>query len=221
MIRESFQTHINELEKELTVIGDMVIRAINRSIEALKSRNTDEAREIISDDLLINEKRWAIEEKCINLISTQQPVAADLRELIAILNIINDLERMGDHAEGIAKIVIMLEDKPLVKPLIDIPRMAEKVINMINRSLEAFANRDAESARGICDEDDEVDMFYERVYHELLTLMIKDPKIITQATYLIWTAHNLERIADRATNICERIVFLVTDIMEDINVSKY
>lgn len=221
MTRESFQTHITELEQELTVISAMVVRAINRSMEALKSRNTAEGREIISDDLLINEKRWTIEEKCINLIATQQPVAADLREIIAILNIINDLERMGDHAEGIAKIVIMLENNVLVKPLIDIPRMAEKVINMINRSLQAFADRDAENAREICDEDDEVDMLYEQVYHELLSLMINDPKIITPATYLIWTAHNLERIADRATNICERIVFLVTGIMEDINVSKY
>ena len=221
MVREAFEESMKELEQELIGLGQMVIRAVNRSVEALKSRNKDEARRIISDDLLINKKRWDIEEKCINLIATQQPVATDLREIIALLNISTDLERMGDHAEGIAKIVIMLGDEPLVKPLIDIPRMAEKTIDMIKRSLEAFVRRNAKAARTICGEDDEVDKLYDQVYRELLTFMIEDPKTITKATYLMWAAHNLERIADRATNICERIVFLVTGTMEEINVSKY
>lgn len=221
MVRETYRKNIEELEQELISMGEMVIKAIKRSIEALKSRNIDEAKRIISDDLLINRKRWDIEEKCINVIATQQPVATDLRELISLLNITTELERMGDHAEGIAKIVVMLRDEPLVKPLIDIPRMAEKVIDMIKRSLEAFVKRDEKTAREICAEDDEVDMLYEQVYRELLTFMIKDPKTITRATYLVWTAHNLERIGDRATNICERIVFLITGIMEEIDVSKY
>jgi phosphate transport system protein len=221
MAREVFRENIKELERELIGMGDMVSRAINRSVEALKSRNKEEAKRIISEDLLINKKRWDIEEKCINLIATQQPVATDLRELIALLNIITDLERMGDHAEGIAKIVILLGDEPLVKPLIDIPRMAEKTAGMIKRSLEAFINRDAKTARALCNEDDEVDKLYDQVYRELLSFMIEDPKIITRATYLMWTAHNLERIADRVTNICERIVFLVTGTMEEIKVSRY
>lgn len=221
MLRETFQESIKELEQELIDMGEMVIRAINRSVEALKARNMVEAKKIISDDLLINKKRWDIEEKCINLIATQQPVATDLRELITVLNIITDLERMGDHAEGIAKIVIMSGGEPLVKPLIDIPRMAEKAVDMIKRSLEAFVIWDAETPRAICDEDDEVDMLYEQVYRELLSFMIEDPKTITRATYLIWAAHNLERIADRVTNICERTVFLVTGTMEEIHVSKY
>jgi phosphate transport system protein len=221
MVREAFEESMKELEQELISLGQMVIRSVNRSVEALKSRNKDEARRIISDDLLINKKRWDIEEKCINLIATQQPVATDLREIIALLNIITDLERMGDHAEGIARIVILLGDKPPVKPLIDIPRMAEKTAGMIKRSLEAFVKRDANTARTICDEDDEVDKLYDQVYRELLTFMIEDPKTITRATYLMWAAHNLERIADRVTNICERIVFLVTGTMEEISVSKY
>jgi phosphate transport system protein len=220
-LRETFQESMRELEQLLIGMGEMVIRALNRSVESLKSRDLDEAKRIISDDLLINKKRWEIEEKCINLIATQQPVATDLREIIALLNIISDLERMGDHAEGIARIVIMLGTEPLVKPLIDIPRMAEKTADMIKRSLEAFVKRDAETAKMICNEDDEIDNLYNQVYHKLLALMIEDPKVITRATYLIWTAHNLERIADRATNICERIVFLVTGTMEEINVSKY
>jgi phosphate transport system protein len=221
MLRETFQENIKELERDVFDMYEMVIKAINLSIEALKTRNITEAKKIISDDILINKKRWDIEEKCINLIATQQPVATDLRELIAILNIITELERIGDHAEGIAKIVVMHGDAPLVKPLIDIPRMAEKAINMLKKSLEAFINRDVKAAREICDEDDEVDMLYEQVYRELLSFMIEDPRTITRATYLIWAAHNLERICDRVTNICERIIFLVTGVMEEINVSKY
>lgn len=221
MIRESFRKYIKELEQELISMGEMVIRAINRSVEALKTRNIEEAKKIVSDDIHINKKRWDIEEKCIYLIATQQPVATDLRDLIAVLNIITELERMGDHAEGIAKIVIMLGDAPLIKPLIDIPRMTEKAVDMLKKSLEAFTKLDVKMARAICNEDDEVDMLYDQIYRELLSFMIEDPKTITGATHLMWVAHNLERIADRVTNICERIVFLVTGKMEEINVSKY
>ncbi|NIM99832.1 MAG: phosphate signaling complex protein PhoU [candidate division Zixibacteria bacterium] len=221
MARETFEENMKELEQELAGMGEMVIRAVNRAVEALKSRDKDEAARIVSDDLLINKKRWDIEEKCINLIATQQPVATDLREIIVLLNIITDLERIGDHAEGIAKIVIMLGDEPLVKPLVEIPRMAEKTADMIKRSLEAFAERDAKTARTICEQDDEVDKLYDQVYRELLTSMIEDPRTITRATYLMWAAHNLERIADRVTNICERTVFLVTGTMEEVGVSKY
>lgn len=221
MVREAFREDIKGLERELMDMGQMVTGAVIGSVEALKSRNKSLAKKIMGDDLLINKKRWDIEEKCINLIATQQPVATDLRKIIALLSIITDLERMGDHAEGIAKIVIMLGDKPLVKPLVDIPRMADKAVAMIKSSLEAFVKRDAKAARAICDEDDEVDKLYDQVYRELFTFMIEEPTSITRATYLIWTAHNLERIADRVTNICERIVFLVTGTMEEISVSKY
>lgn len=221
MVREVFQERIKELEKEVIEMGEMVITAINRSIEALKSRDFEEAKSIINDDLLINKRRWDIEERCINLISTQQPVATDLRTLITILNIITNLERMGDHAEGIARVVIMYGDKPLIKPLIDIPRMAEKVNSMIKRSLEALVNRDAETARAICSDDDEIDNLHEQVYRELLTFMLEDPKKITGSTYLTWVSRHLERIADRVTNICERIIYLVTGVMEEIEVSRY
>jgi phosphate transport system protein len=221
MIRESFSGRMRELEKEVVNMGDMVIAATSRSVEALKARNIDDAIKIIADDLLINKKRWDIEERCIKLIALQQPVASDLREIIAVLNIITDLERMGDYAEGIAKIVVMLGTEPLVKPLVDIPRMEEKAASMLKRSLEAFVRRDAQAAKAICNEDDDVDMLYDQVYRELLTYMIEDPKTISRATPLIWAAHNLERIADRVTNICERIVFLVTGSMQEINVSRY
>jgi len=221
MTRKTFQENMKELEKELIIESEMVRTAIHRSVKALKDRDVEEAQKVVDDDHDINKKRWEIEEKCIFLLATQQPVATNLRELITVLSINTDLERMGDHAEGIAKIVIMHGDQPLVKPLVDIPRMAEKASDMLKRSLEAFVNRDEKSAKAICNEDDEVDMLYDQVYRELLTFMIEDPKTITRATYLTWAAHNLERIADRVTNICERIVFLVTGRMEEINVSKY
>ncbi len=219
--RGSFQKHKRELEQELVGMGEMVIHAVTRSVDALKNHTIEEAKKIVADDLLINKKRWDMEEKCICLIATQQPVATDLRHLIAVLNIITELERMGDYAAGTANIVIMMGDQPLIKPLIDIPRMTVKSTDMIKRSLEAFMKQDAVSARSICDEDDEVDMLYDQIYHELLTFMIEDPGTITGATYLMWVAHNLERIADRVTNICERIIYLVTGEMEEINVSKY
>ncbi len=221
MIRESFAKHIKALETEITDMSELVISAVNHSVETLKKQDVAEAEKIIAADSLINRKRWEIEERCINLIALQQPVATDLREIIAVLSIITDLERMGDYAEGIAKIVVMLGKEPLVKPLVDIPEMAKLATGMLKKSMEAFVKRDAETAKAICNEDDNVDKLYDRVYHELLTCMIQDPKTISKATPLIWAAHNLERIADRVTNICERIAYLSTGTMQEINVSKY
>lgn len=216
-MRRVFEEHLSELEQDLFTMGEMVTIAIKRSVKALRERDVAEAKRIKSDDTYINEKRWEIEEKCINLIATQQPVAKDLRELIAVLNIITDLERMGDYAEGIAKIVIKIGDQPPVKPLIDIPRMAEIAVDMINKSLKAYAERNDASARQICTLDDDVDELYHQVIRELITIMIEDPRTITRSTYLIWVSHNLERIADRVTNICERIIFLVTgEIVENV-----
>ena len=221
MTREIFKEHIRGLENEMMDMGRMVVDAINRSVQALKERDVAAAKKIVDDDLLINKKRWDTEEKCINLIALQQPVASDLREIIAVLSIITDLERIGDYAEGIAQIVIMLGNEPLVKPLVDLLQMAQKGIDMLNRSLQAFIRRDSDSALKICNEDDEVDKLYEQVYHELLKCMIEKPDTITNATRLIWAAHNLERIADRVTNICERTVFLVKGSIQEINVSRY
>ena len=148
-------------------------------------------------------------------------MASDLRTIIGVLNIITEIERIGDHAEGIAKIVVMIGDEPPLKPLIDIPRMGKKANDMLHRSLDALINHDANTARQIVSEDDEVDNLYDQVFHELLAIMAGDPKTITRATRLIWVAHNLERIADRVTNICERVVYIVTGKMEEISTSNY
>ncbi len=221
MIRKSFSEHIRELEHEVIGMGQSVIAAINRSMAALTSQDLDEAQRVIDGDREINSKRWEIEEHCITLMATQQPVATDLREIIAILNIITELERIGDYAEGIARIVLLNGREPLIAPLVDIPQMARKATDMLKRSLEAFVARDAKAAEAICLEDDEVDALHNQVYRVLLSYMLENPKTITRATYLTWASHNIERSADRVTNICERIVFLVTGKMPQATVSKY
>ena len=221
MLREKFDRYLQGLQDEVLILGSMVEKAIGYAMEALKKRDLALARQVITDDTLINRKRMDIEEKCVELIVTQQPVASDLRIIVAVLNIIIDLERIADHAEGTAKIALMLGDELPLKPLIDLPRMADRARDMLHRSLDAFIRRDAEAARKICIEDDEVDNLYDQVFRELLTFMAEDPKTITRATRLIWVAHNLERSADRVTNICERVVFTVTGKMEEIGVSKY
>jgi phosphate transport system protein len=215
-MRTVFHKRLREIQDDVLAMGSMVEKANTRSIEALKKRDLDLARNIVADDLKINAKRFEIEEKCIQLIATQQPMASDLRAIICVLNIVTEMERIADHAEGIAKIAIMIGDEPPLKPLIDIPRMAEKTNDMLRRSLDAFIDRDADAARQITTEDDEVDNLYNQVFRELLTFMIEDPRTITRATRLIWVAHNLERSADRVTNICERVIYLVTGKMEEI-----
>jgi phosphate transport system protein len=220
-MRESFAKHVMELNKDVVDMSEMVIKATTCSIKALADSNIEEANRIINDDLLINKKRWQIEENCINLIALQQPVATDLREIIAVLNIITELERMGDYAEGIARIVIMLGGEPLLRPLIYMPKMVDKANSMLKMSMQALVNRDAKAANAIIAEDDEVDKLYDAAYHDLLMRMIKEPDVISKATPLVWALHNLERIADRVTNICERIIFLATGSMPQVNVSKY
>jgi phosphate transport system protein len=219
--RTAFHKKLREIQDDILAIGSMVSKAILRSIESLKDRDIELAHQIIADDKKINQKRFNIEEKCVELIATQQPMASDLRIILAVLNIISEVERIGDYAEGIAKIAIMIGDEPPLKPLIDIPRMADKTVDMLRHSLDAFVNRDAAAAKAISTEDDMVDQLYDQVFRELLTFMAEDPKTITRATRLIWVAHNLERSADRVTNICERVVFVVTGKMEEIGASKY
>lgn len=219
MVRATFDKYLQELQDEMLTLSSMVEKAIDRSLDALKRRDLESARQIIADDQKINLKRSEIEEMGIDLIATQQPMAQDLRTIIAVLSIITDLERMADYAEGIARITLLIGEQPHVKPLIDIPRMAEKATSMLRRSLTAFVERDVEAAKQISSEDEMIDDLYHQVYRELLVFMLQDPKTITRATYLIWAAHRLERVADRVTNICERVVFMVTGTYEELNVA--
>ena len=219
--RAAFDRQLHTLLDDTLLLGSMVEKAIERSIDALVRLDADVARHVIADDAQINAKRYKLEEDAVRLIATQQPMAGDLRLIASVIHISTDLERIGDYAAGIAKIVLMHGDQPPVKPLIDIPRMADMGRSMLRRSLDALVRRDADAAREIVAEDDQVDALYDQIYRELLTYMIEDPHTIQRATWLLWVAHNLERIADRVTNICERIVYMVTGKIEEINVSTY
>jgi phosphate transport system protein len=216
MTREIYQRQLRETQEAVLVMGSMVGKAIERSVESLKNRDLDLAHRVIAEDRLINNQRFEIEDQCLLLIATQAPLAGDLRMLAAALNIITDLERMADHAAGIAKITVMTGHEPPIKPLIDIPRMSRIAQEMLQASLEAFTTRDVAAAMNVARRDDQVDALYNQVYRELLTIMMNNPHTIDRATHLLWAAHNLERIADRVTNICERVAFLVTGRMQEI-----
>jgi phosphate transport system protein len=216
MLRKTFETEIQQVKDDVLLLGSMVEQAILGSVEALKKRDLKASEKILMDDKSINKKRFDIENQLMILIATQQPMAHDLRLLASIMEIISELERMGDYAKGIANINLRMGDQPLLKPLIDVPRMAEKGVSMLHRALTAFINEDLEIARSIPVEDDEVDALYNQVYHELMMFVIQDPKTIERANWLLWVAHNLERVADRVTNICERTVFIATGEMTEI-----
>ena len=221
MPRQAFDQELQRLEEKLIELGRMAKEALLASVDALKRRDLETARRIMAADHQLNERRYAIEHETLVVIATQQPMAVDLRTLAAFLEIATELERIGDYAKGIAKITLMMGTEPFVKPLIDIPRMAEKAAGMLNRALHAFVGRDVDLARTIPDEDDEMDALYEQIYRELVTFIIADPTLINRASYLIWVAHNLERVADRVVNICERVVFAVTgEMVEFDNVAE-
>ena len=208
--RTEYESQLQQVQDELLLIGSMVEKAIKRSIESLRLRDVELARRIVEEDDEIDERYLALEELCIDTIARQQPMASDLRTLITGLQVASELERMGDYAEGIAKISIRMGDEPPIKPLIDIPRMADISINMLHNSLTALNERDNALARQVWHADDEVDQLYDQVYRELLTYMFEDPRNIQRATWLTWVAHNLERLGDRATNIAERVIYLNT-----------
>ncbi|MDP1715610.1 MAG: phosphate signaling complex protein PhoU [Anaerolineales bacterium] len=219
MIRKTFESEIQQVKDEVLLLGSMVEHAIIGSVEALKKRDIKASEKIMAEDNEINKKRFAIENQLMILIATQQPMAHDLRLLASCMEIISELERMGDYAKGIANINLRMGEEPLLKPLIDIPRMAQKGADMLHRALSAFINEDVEAAKGIPVEDDEVDALYNQVYRELMTFIIQDPKSIERANWLLWVAHNLERVADRVTNICERTVFIATGEFSEIKSS--
>jgi phosphate transport system protein len=220
MARETLDRKIRHLLDEVLILDSMVEDATQNAIEALKQRDVDKARQVYTNDALINAKRFDLENDCMITIATQQPImAGDLRLLASILEVTGELERMGDYAKGIAKICIKLGKEPPVKPFIDLPIMAEIVIDMLHRAVGAFATQDVELAKKIPADDDKVDQLYNLVYKELVSLMIDNPSVIDRANLLMWAAHNLERMADRVTNICERTIYAATGTLEEIDSS--
>ncbi len=223
MARALLDRELHELRDDVLVLGSMTEKAIRRAVSSLDQRDVDLAAGVISGDLEVNRKRFAIEEKCVQIMATQAPMAADLRTILAALYIITELERMADHGEGIARITMQLRESPPPPGAIisRIVAMAEKATAMLDGSLEAFLQRDADLALKVSAADDEVDDMYETVTRDLIGEMIRVPAEVTPLTYVMWAAHNLERIADRATNICEQVIFQATGRKEEINVSRY
>lgn len=217
-LRVTYDREYAHVQEQVLKLGQLVDQAITRSLKSLQGRDQELAQQVIEEDAAVNELRFHIEEECLALIATQQPTASDLRAVIAAMSIIVDLERMGDHAAGISKTVIKMGDEPLLKPLIDIPKMAKLAREMLATSLKAFVERDATAARAVAERDDEIDVLYKAIFDELVEIMAKKPDAVSRATYLLWCAHNLERIGDRVTNIAERVVFMSTGDMKELNV---
>jgi len=215
--QHAFDQKFISIRDNLLRIGQLLDAAIERALTALKNQDESLARQIVADDVTINDLRFTVEEDCLALIATQQPAASDLRAVISAMNIVNDMERMADHATGIAKTVLRMGNQPLIKQLNDIPRMGNFARDMLKRSLDAFLARDAEAARAIAIQDDEIDHMYKAVFDEVIQMMARDPNAIQGGTYLLWCAHNLERIGDRVTNIAERVIFMTTGTMKELN----
>lgn len=221
MPRETLQQRLRELDGQVLTLASMVEKAVLRSVEAIRTGDQGTARRVVEDDAEVNRCRYGIEERAIHLIATQQPMAGDLRELLAALFIATELERIGDHAEGNGRIALMLGGRPAEGPLEALTEMAEKGVSMLRRAIDAFVRRDADAARAVSAEDDQVDAIYSQVVAGLIRRGGLTPDDLTLVTYLMWTAHNLERVADRVTNICERVIFMTTGRLEEVNVSRY
>jgi phosphate transport system protein len=219
--RPQFEHHIAELRQDVLDLGTMAERAIRRAMESLRRNDLTLARDVVEGDYAINQRRYEIEEKAVALIATQQPMASDLRTLIAIIHIVTELERIADHAEGNARITLMLGDQSFPRQLGRLDAMADVGVQMMHQALEAFIRRDVELAREVEARDDELDALYDANYAEVIGRMLMEPSSVKLLTYQLWTAHNLERIGDRSTNIAERVVYLVTGKMEETNVSRY
>lgn len=220
MSRRTFHQHLDRLEEDILALGETVEEALSQSVEALLNRDRSKSEQIIAGDRAINQKCLSIESDALTLIATQQPLAGDLRTIFTAVEIANELERIADYAKGIAKVNLMMGPEPLLEPCVHLPVMASKVRDMLQASLEAFVNQDAERARSIPEQDHQVDELHNRVYRELLSLITSDPNTTDRATFLLWVVHNLERVGDRATNICERVVYNVTGEIVELDVQE-
>lgn len=219
MPRQTLDREIHHLQDEVLLLGSMVEQAMLNAIDALKRRDFTAARNVYRDDDVINEKRYAIENRVLILFATQQPIAHDLRFLAAILEVITELERMGDYAKGIAKINILIGEDDTLIPIHEIIRMGDLAVGMLHRALSAFINEDVNMAYRIPQEDDLVDELFKQILHKNIANMIENPGIIDHSNYVMWIVHNIERMADRVTNICERTIFIATGELLEIDVS--
>jgi phosphate transport system protein len=210
MTREHYLQLLRELDDAILDMGNLVAHTMASCIEALEQRDIVRAKQLIEADSRIDDERHGIENQAMLLIATQQPLASDLRTIVSILTIATELERIGDYCEGIAKLTLRMAAEPELAPLTDIHSMSKITQRLIREALEAYRNRDVEAAGRVWMRDDEVDELYERVFREIIAQMATDPQTVRRGTYLLWVAHNVERMADRVTNIAERVPFVVT-----------
>ncbi len=216
-VRRSFHEELQQLIAQLLMMGDMVEQSIAKSIKALKEQDLELARQVVEEDDAIDALELEIEAKCLELIARQQPMAKDLRKIATALKIITDLERIADHACNIAEACLKIGKEPLIKPLVDIPRMADLSRGMLKKALDSYANNDVQLAYEVCRADDEVDSLHNQVFRELLTYMMQDPKNIQQATHLLFISSYLERIGDYTTNLAEWLIYMVTGERKRLN----
>lgn len=217
MLREGFDKRISGLKDKVFQMGNMVDSLISESMEALLNQDLEAAAQIEKKDDKIDKLEMEIEGECMNLLTLQQPLAGDLRLIAAALKIITDLERMGDHAVNVAHVTLEIGKEPFIKPLIDIPKMADYCRNMIEESLDAFENADVEKAKKVAEMDEEVDKLYDRVFEDVINIIADNRELLKQGSKLLFIARYLERIADHTTNICERIIYMVTGVYKEIN----
>lgn len=215
MIRTAFEQQLEKLQEDILALGSMVQEALLESMEYLKGRDIAASKKLVKRDRVIDDKRYAIESDALALIAMQQPMAGDMRMIAAALFIANELERIGDYAKSLGRVNVRIGDEPLMKPLVDMPRMVEQTESMLGRALHAFVTRDVDLAHAVIREDEIVDDLYDQIYAELMTLIMQDVSKIRQANLLLMGAHNLERAADRCTNICERVIYCVTGKLID------
>jgi phosphate transport system protein len=215
--RHQLDRELQQIQDDLLRMGSLLDSAITRAMRSLAFRDTRLAREIVAEDAQVNHLRFQIEEACLTIIATQQPTAGDLRAVVATIILASELERMGDYAAGIARTVLRMGDEPVLKPLVDMPRMAEEDRSMLRDALDAYVARDARAARAVAARDDIVDSLYNQIFREILTYILEDPTVTTRALYLLFSAHNLERIGDRVVNIAERVIFMSSGEMRELN----
>jgi len=216
-IRGTFDQQLDHLGEQILRMGSLVDEAVQDAMQALVQQDSDLAGKVISKDQIINDLRYNIEEQCYILLATQQPLASDLRRVAATISIATNMERMADHAAGVAALSQRLNKEPKLKPYIDLPRMAEIARDMLRRALDGYINADADQARRVAEDDEQINQLDQQVLRELLSYMVQDPRNIRRATYLLWISHNLERIGDRCKNICERVIYVATGELADFD----
>jgi len=216
-LRATYDREYDMICQDLVLMGQKVENAIEQAMTALVETDIPLAKEVMSNDEQINQLQYKIDEACLVLIATQQPTASDLRSVIAVMHIVIELERIGDHAAGIAKAVVKMAEEPMLKTLKKIIKMADLSEKMLKDCLQAFVKRDIEWAREIAAQDSEMDGMYRSVFEKLVEIMAENKKLIARATYLMWCGHNLERIADRVTNIAEQVIFMSTGDKGELN----